>query len=162
VRLLDVNQENIDFCAQRFASLEQKPTLIRNNGRDFSEVPDADCTSVVCYDAMVHFELLDVNGYLEETYRVLTTGGRALFHHSNFTAAPGRRFNEIAQFGWRNYMSMSLFAHLAMRNGLNVLEQSVVTWDGMPNLDGVTLLEKPRKLDDKQLSLKGLISAGRE
>jgi ubiquinone/menaquinone biosynthesis C-methylase UbiE len=144
VRLLDVNQENIDFCAKRFAALAEKPILIRNNGRDLTDIPDGDCTSVLCYDAMVHFELMDVIRYLEETYRVLASGGRALFHHSNFTGAPGRRANEIAQFGWRNYMNISLFAHVAMRNGFALLEQSTITWGGIPNLDGITLLEKPR------------------
>jgi ubiquinone/menaquinone biosynthesis C-methylase UbiE len=144
VRLLDVNQENIDFCTKRFANLAQKPTLIRNNGRDLTGIADGDCTCVFCYDAMVHFELMDVIRYLEETYRVLTPGGRALFHHSNCTAALGRGAHKIEQFGWRNYMNVDLFTHVAMRNRFEVLEQSVISWGGMPNLDGVTLLEKPR------------------
>jgi ubiquinone/menaquinone biosynthesis C-methylase UbiE len=143
VRLLDVNQENIDFCAKRFAALEKKPVLIRNNGRDLDVIADGECSAVFSYDAMVHFEMADVFRYIEEAYRVLRPGGRALFHHSNFTGAPGRRAHEIKQFGWRNYMSVSLFAHVAMRNGFDVVEQNTITWGDMPNLDGVTLLQKP-------------------
>jgi ubiquinone/menaquinone biosynthesis C-methylase UbiE len=142
VRLVDVNKSNIEFCKQRHGSGMWKPEFILNNGRDFCGVPDEDCTAVFCYDAMVHFELADVMAYIGESYRVLVPGGKALFHHSNFTGAPGLPANKVQQFGWRNYMSVGLFAHIAMRAGFSILEQVTIEWGGVPNLDGVTLLRK--------------------
>ena len=39
-------------------------------------------------------------------------------------------------------MSKDIFAHLADRAGLKVLEQQVISWGGIEKLDCVTLAEK--------------------
>jgi hypothetical protein len=39
---------------------------------------------------MVHFDSDVIQVYLQDTARVLRWGGRALFHHSNYSAGPAR------------------------------------------------------------------------
>lgn len=75
-----------------------------------------------------------------ETKRILRKGGKALFHHSNNTDRYDVTFSS-GRHG-RNYMSKQLFAHLADRAGLRVVEQHVIDWAGEKELDCVTLVEK--------------------
>ena len=140
--LIDVNIENIDFCRKRFGGAPKPPILLQNSGNDSPGLEDEAYSAVFCYDAMVHFELFDVIDYLRESFRVLAPNGRALFHHSNFTGAPGIPAHRPNDFGWRNYMSADLFTHIAMRTGFSVERQNIISWGGMPNLDCVTLLQK--------------------
>lgn len=138
--LIDVNQSNIDFCRHRFAD-DKRISFLVNSGSDLKPLADAAYSAVFCYDAMVHFEYDDVFSYLEEIARVLRPGGRALLHHSNNDKQPGARYSENPH--WRNFMSTRLFAHVAMRKRLVVVEQNVVDWGGEAALDAVTLLAKP-------------------
>lgn len=138
--LLDLVPGNIEFCKKRFA--QDGVTAYRNNGDDFFPVGDGQLTALFCYDAMVHFEYDTVFSYLRDTVRVLAPGGRALFHHSNYTAGPGNLYRQNPH--WRNFMSQELFAHAANRSGLRVLEQAVLPWGGVSNLDCLTLLESAK------------------
>ncbi len=142
VYLLDVNQENIDYCAKRHKALADKVSFVRTNGADLPGIADGSCTAVFSYDAMVHFEILDVIGYLQETNRVLSDGGMALFHHSNWIGNPGCAATKTHDFGWRNYMSAGLFLHLAQRVGLDTVQQRIIPWGGWNSLDCITLLRK--------------------
>ena len=87
---------------------------------------------------MVHFELIDIYSYLLETKRILETGGMALFHHSNNTKNYKINF-ATGRYG-RNYMSAELFAYLAHRAGLEVMEQHLVNWGECKDLDCITLV----------------------
>lgn len=82
ITLVDVLECNIKFVSSRFCNYNNI-RYYQNNGHDLSELPDMTYTALFTYDAMVHFELLDIYEYLRETYRVLRAGGMALFHHSN-------------------------------------------------------------------------------
>ena len=42
----------------------------------------------------------------------------------------------------RNCMSSELFAYLANRVGLTIIEQKIIDWDGVKGLDYLTLVEK--------------------
>ena len=88
---------------------------------------------------MVHFEMMDIYMYLKETKRVLKKGGRALFHHSN--THDDYRGNFTNATGGRNYMSQELFAYLAYRAGLQVVDQQLIDWT-KANEDCITLVEK--------------------
>lgn len=103
-------------------------------------MPEDTYTAMFTYDAMVHFELMDIAMYLQETKRVLTKGGMALFHHSNNHSDYKATFSN-APHG-RNFMSKDVFAHLAHRAGLKVVQQEVVDWAGVKNLDCLTLVRK--------------------
>ena len=138
--LADILQKNIDFCMRRFKSFDNIEYLVTSENT-FRPLEDASKTAIFSYDAMVHFELPDVSSYLADTCRVLTPGGKALFHHSNYTANPGGFYQENPH--WRNFMSADIFAHLAIRAGLRVVSQNVIRWGEHQNIDCVSLCQKP-------------------
>ena len=138
ITLVDILQKNIDICKQRFER-ERKINYYCNNGRDLSELDDNTYTALFTYDSMVHFEMMDIYMYLKETKRVLKKGGRALFHHSN--THDDYRGNFTNATGGRNYMSQELFAYLAYRAGLQVVDQQLIDWT-KANEDCITLVEK--------------------
>lgn len=82
VTLVDANPRCIEVCRKRFDGCENV-SFVLNSGFDLVAIPSGSVTSVFSYDAMVHFEPMDVIGYINELSRVLTTGGRALLHYSN-------------------------------------------------------------------------------
>jgi cyclopropane fatty-acyl-phospholipid synthase-like methyltransferase len=137
---IDILAENIAVCQKRFED-SPKISLSIGNGVDFRPIQDGSMDSIYCYDAMVHFDSEVVFSYLRDTLRVLRTGGMALYHHSNYTSAPGRHFGQNPHA--RNFMSKELFAHYAIKSGLSVKEQHVRNWGNEQNLDCVTLLRKP-------------------
>ncbi len=139
ITLVDVVDKNISYCKKRFAG-EAGITFYTNNGYDLSELASDTYTALFTYDSMVHFEMMDIFMYLEETERVLKPGGRALFHHSNNTE--NYKITFATGSCGRNYMSSQLFAYLANRAGLKVLEQNLICWNGYKDLDCLTLLEK--------------------
>ena len=146
VTLVDVTAENIDFCRQRFTN--PKITFLQNDGRSFPGVEDNSVSAVFSYDAMVHFEMLDVNEYLRESARILRPGGMVLLHHSNYSAAPENAYKSSPH--WRNFMSAELMRYLASRAGLDVLDQTVIDWGGRRKffqLDCISLLQLPDTAD---------------
>jgi SAM-dependent methyltransferase len=136
--LIDVVPENVAFCRERFKGAPNV-AVMQNNGATFRPLPDGYLSAIYCYDAMVHFECDVVLSYIRDAARVLQPGGRALFHHSNLSAFPGRdhRLNP----GGRNFMSQELFLHTARRSGFEVVESAIMDWDA-PNTDCLTLIEK--------------------
>lgn len=139
ITLVDILDKNIEYCRERFKGIE-KISYYKNNGYDLQELGSNACTSLFTYDAMVHFEMLDIFNYLKETRRILRDGGKALFHHSNNTENYKITFSTGTS--GRNYMSSDLFAYLANRAGLKVIEQKIIDWGGTKNLDCLTLIEK--------------------
>ena len=139
ITLVDILQKNIDYCRERFHE-DSRIHYYKNDGYDLKKLESDRYTALFTYDAMVHFEMLDVWSYLNDIFRVLKQGGRALFHHSNNTS------NYKASFGTavkgRSFMSKEAFAYLAYRAGFEILEQQVINW-GIPSLDCITLVEKP-------------------
>lgn len=139
ITLVDILDKNILYCRKRFSN-ETKIAYYVNNGHDLSELESNVYSAVFSYDAMVHFEMMDIFEYLRETQRVLKPGGRALFHHSNNTEDYKVTFSTGTS--GRNYMSAQLFAYLANRAGLKVMKQQVIDWGEVSNLDCLTLVEK--------------------
>jgi ubiquinone/menaquinone biosynthesis C-methylase UbiE len=138
--LVDVNRSNIDFCRRRFAESDNL-TYHTNDGSTLKPITDSSATSLFCYDAMVHFELTDVISYLEETRRVLVTGGQAVFHFSNYDKAPGGLYQDNPH--WRNFNSIPIFKHMATRAGLEVCDIEPVNWGHEKALDAVARVRKP-------------------
>lgn len=133
--LVDILERNIEYCKDRFKD-EKKITYYANSGHDLNLIESETQTAVFSYDAMVHFELLDIFEYLKEINRILVQGGRALIQHSNNTEDYKVTF--LTGKGGKNYMSAQLFAHLSNRAGLTVIEQHIING----GLDCLTLLEK--------------------
>lgn len=136
--LVDILEKNIDFCRERFKSIDKIDYYV-NSGCDLRRLKDNSATAIFSYDAMVHFESIDVYHYLQETNRVLKHGGMALYHHSNNDKDYKATF--LSGECGRNYMSMGLFAHFADRAGLKVIEQVEYQWN-KSIVDGITLLQK--------------------
>lgn len=143
ITLVDILQKNIDICRSRFRDYENI-SYYKNQGYDLSELNDEEYTSIFSYDAMVHFELLDINSYLNDFYRVLKPGGKVLVHHSNYDAIYNGRYGRSLSYG-RAFMNYKIFSHLAIHAGFIVLDQQLLRWNDFPDMDCVTLLEKPIK-----------------
>lgn len=139
ITLVDILQENIDLCKERFKGNEHVH-YYKNNGYDLKELKDNSYSALYTYDAMVHFEMMDIYSYLKDIYRILEKGGRALCHHSNNMRDYKYDFSN-APHG-RNFMSKEIFAYLAYRVGFTVLEQKVIDWGEEPALDCISLIEK--------------------
>ncbi len=136
--LIDILPKNIDFCRKRFSGMNKISYLV-NNGFDFSGLPDNSFTALFTYDSMVHFELPDIASYLKETHRILRSGGKALFHHSNDDSDYKASFDTGTES--RSFMNAKLFAHLAYRAGFEIEDQRIVDWV-WPDLDCLTLVTK--------------------
>lgn len=138
ITLVDILQKNIDYCKERFKE-KSNITYYRNDGYDLKELPDNAYTSLFSYDAMVHFEMMDIYGYLVDIYRVLVPGGKALIHHPNYDTDYKASFENSVN--GRSFMSKKLFAYLAYRAGFEILRQEVIDWTEK-DLDCITLLQK--------------------
>lgn len=137
--LADTSVDAIASASGRFADNPNVSTHVIEDGETLPFIPDLSVTSAFSYDAMVHFEALTMASYLREMGRVLTQGGLALFHHSNYSAAPENFFNQNP--GWRNFMSFDLLCHLASRAGLTILTFREIDW-AAPKSDALTLFQK--------------------
>lgn len=136
--VMDIQPGNVEVCRKRFeGNLNVTSTIC--SGYDLSPLPDESVTLVYSFDAMVHFNPDVVQSYLNDTYRTLKPGGRGFFHHSNFTGGKDWKTNP----GSRNYMSKAIFADYAKVAGLSLLDQRVIDWGQRPQLDCLTLVEKP-------------------
>ena len=102
ITLVDINKENIEFCKNRFSEFD-KIEYIVNDGTHLTGISNGSATAVICYDSMVHFELLDIAIYLKEIYRILSVGGMALLHHSNYCGNPGAEYTKNPHL--RNFMA---------------------------------------------------------
>lgn len=139
ITLVDILQKNIDFCKQRFFDRENI-FYYCNNGYNLEKLESGRYSALFSYDAMVHFELIDIFSYLKDIHRVLKEGGFALLHHSNYDSDYKAAFRNAPS--GRSFMNQKVFAYLAYRAGLEVVEQRVIDWDGREHLDCVTLLQK--------------------
>lgn len=138
ITLVDILEKNIDLCRMRFSGAN-KISYVVNNGYDLSALPNDHYTSLFTYDSMVHFELLDIANYLKETYRILSPGGKALFHHSNNDSDYKASYDNAVES--RSFMSKNVFAYLAYRAGFEIEDQRIVDWVE-PEIDCLTLVVK--------------------
>jgi SAM-dependent methyltransferase len=139
ITIVDINQENIDFCQKRFAG-DPRFTFVRNDGYSLAAIESNSITLLYSFDAMVHFDSDVVREYVREFARVMRPGAFGFCHHSNYTANPT---GDVSQNpGWRNFMSQELFAHYCAKEGLRVVKQQILNWQ-LPGSDCVTLFQKP-------------------
>jgi ubiquinone/menaquinone biosynthesis C-methylase UbiE len=143
ITLVDINQGNINFCKSRFHDKEFIDYIV-NCGNNFSGIASCSQTAIFCYDAMVHFEMLDVLEYLKDANRILIPGGKILFHHSHIDFYPELSCTQKPL--WRNFMSADIFVYLATRLGFQILSQHVFSFgrgkNFYPNTDCLSLCEK--------------------
>jgi ubiquinone/menaquinone biosynthesis C-methylase UbiE len=138
--LMDIHDKNLEVCQNRLSGSENV-TFLKSSGYNFEPIAIGSISSIFCYDAMVHFSQDMIASYLIDTARVLESGGKALYHHSNYEAPAGRSYGQNPQA--RNHMTQPLFAELARRAGLRITRSTVIDWGGVKDLDCLTLLTKP-------------------
>ena len=141
ITLVDILEKNIDFCKERYKDTD-KISYYKNNGYDFEDLPSDSFSAIFSYDAMVHFEMLDIYDYLKEMNRVLKKGGMALLHHSNNNTDYRATFETAKEKHSRAFMSKELFAYLAYKAGFEIVEQIVIDWGEVRDLDCVSLIRK--------------------
>lgn len=142
ITLVDILEKNIKYCKEAYKDFTNIEYYC-NNGSDLTALNDGEYSSIFSYDAMVHFEMMDVLSYLKETYRVLRKGGLGLFHHSNDSSDYRSWFGECANSSMRSFMDKNIFAYLASRCGLEIVEQTTIDWEGNKDIDCITLVSKP-------------------
>lgn len=135
--ITDIQAGNVEACRKRFGD-QSKISFVVGNGYNFQPVETAALTLVYCFDSMVHFDSDVVRSYLRDTLRVLKPGGRAFFHHSNYTGGHDWRRSPNA----RNFMSKELFEHYALKEGLTVVRQKTINWGGVRDSDCLSLVAK--------------------
>jgi ubiquinone/menaquinone biosynthesis C-methylase UbiE len=137
--IVDIEQLNIDACKNRFRD-DKRFVYIKNDGVSLAGVEDNSVTFIYTFDSMVHFDSDVVREYLKEFRRVLTPGGFGFCHHSNYTGNSGDDFKKNPH--WRNFMSKELFAHYCCKEGLGMVEQTVIDWSH-EKLDCLSVFRKP-------------------
>ncbi len=140
VTLVDILEENIEACKKRFGN-EKNIFYYCNNGYNMEKLVSDSYTALFSYDAMVHFEMMDIYEYLRDICRVLVPGGMALIHHSNYTGDYKASFASAPN--GRSFMGRDIFAYLAYRAGFEIVEQEVIDW-GVKELDCISLIQKPK------------------
>lgn len=139
ITLVDILEKNINICRERFKTCNNIHYYC-NNGFNLEQLLSNTYTALFSYDAMVHFEMLDIYEYLKDIHRVLRGGGRALIHHSNYDGDYTASFIN-APHG-RSYMNANIFSYLSSRCGFRILDQRIIPWGEYKQLDCITLLEK--------------------
>lgn len=141
ITLMDIHPANLEASRQRLAGRMDGLVFERSDGYSFRPLAIDSLTSIFCYDAMVHFQPELVESYIRDALRVLQPGGRALFHHSNLASSEHDHYGQNPHA--RNVMAYDNFRHCAESFGFRILDSQPIAWGGIPELDRITLLEKP-------------------
>ena len=145
--LVDINQSCIDACRERFGD-EKEGTRFHyyvTDGNHLQMIGTSSISLLYTWDSMVHFDKLIVRDYLNDIQRVLTPGGCAFLHHSNYgEKAPDSDWARNS--GTRSDMSGALMRDYAAAVGLEVVVQKIQGraegW-GEDGLDCVSILRNP-------------------
>lgn len=111
--LVDISEECLRVCRDRFG---ENPRLdfVLTGGNDLPGVPDGSIDGVWSFDAFVHINRTEAEGYAREIARVLKPGGVGLIHHGSVGGSSG---------GWRSDLTSASFAALLEGAGLEVADQ---------------------------------------
>lgn len=134
--VMDVHEENLNTCRQRLKNYNNI-TFRKCEGAAFDGIKDNWASSIFCYDAMVYFSPDIIESYLNDSYRALKIGGRALYHHSNYSSSIDQHYGLNPHT--RNNMTKQLFGELCEKANLQVLESILINWGKKPELDCITL-----------------------
>jgi len=136
--LVDICQQNLEACQQRFSCLSGIEYLLCD-GQSIPVQPDT-ATLVYCFDAMVHFDPVAVFRYIEDCAKVLRPDGIGFFHHSNYSGNQNGdwRHNPHA----RNHMTQQLFVDKCKEVGLSIVSSDIIDWGTAEGLDCITVVKK--------------------
>jgi SAM-dependent methyltransferase len=135
---IDISSSCVIHCQGRFGS-DRRARFVVGSGRDLAAVADLSIDAIWSFDAFVHINREEVEGYAREFVRVLRPGGVAVIHHGGIGGAAG---------GWRSNLTAEALQDILHRNGL-VSEESFAQWeDGgvvhqLTYGDFITVIRKP-------------------
>jgi SAM-dependent methyltransferase len=114
---IDISQACIEHCRERFGS-DSRATFELGSGRDLAAVAAGSIDAIWSYDAFVHINAAEVDGYISEFARVLKPAAVAVIHHGGVGGAAG---------GWRSNLTAGSLQEMVQRRGL-LLERSFDHW----------------------------------
>ncbi len=138
---VDISKANVAYTKRRLAD-RKNVKVYRNDGFRLNMVGDSDLDSVICYDAMVHFEDFVVFSYLREFARILKDNGRILIHHSNLPGEKASKRHYHENPAWRSPLNFDELNSKLDEFGFKIVSQDFLEWEGIPDLDCLTLAEK--------------------
>lgn len=134
--LIDVIPENLERARARLVNYGFNGQIDTHlcNGKNFNDYLLQKVDLLYCWDAMVHFDILDVAGYISTLRKVCLN--KAFLHHSNRAVLTTDITNNPH---WRNFMSKEIFEQIVVSSGLQVIKQDLIDW-GIPDLDCITTI----------------------
>ena len=152
ITLCDINDLAVEQCKKRFTdwySENSRVCRFKFNTSDDSltlPFPDESFSFIYSWDAMVHFKYKWLDYYLHEFSRISKSGAYIMIHHSNYGSInPDMDKSENFEdnpAGRANVTSDDI-AFIAKKHWLDVVEQKVIDWGGVGNLDCISLLFHP-------------------
>jgi ubiquinone/menaquinone biosynthesis C-methylase UbiE len=147
---IDLSQECVDYCQQRFSRLSNT-TFLKNDGLSLESLEDELFDFVFSFDSLVHANLDVHKAYIPQILRKLSKNGVAFIHHSNWAGS-----NVIAMKPWWRSMlakpstrvnkhnraedvSAAAYAKIVKQAGGHVMLQECVNWGSEEMIDTFTL-----------------------
>lgn len=151
ITFADIRKDAVDMCRLRFNMYKNSNVQTNDlancdydyvqNTESHIPLPDGSISFFYSWDAMVHFEVKELRATFNEVARVLRSGGRGAFQHSNLKNTGEPQGFWHANHGSRSWVSMEEVGQMLADVGLKVVRQTTID-RGLPKLDAVTLFEK--------------------
>ena len=138
--LVDLTPRCIDACRETFG--KRRMNYIVNDGRSLTGVADASIDLAFSLHSLVHADWDAMSGYIPELARVLTPGGTAFIHHSNFLEFAGEEMPGLEHGLRGNDVSAELVRDAAHEHGLICQVQELVPWGSHRLVDCLSLIRK--------------------
>jgi ubiquinone/menaquinone biosynthesis C-methylase UbiE len=135
--LIDVSESNLEFSKNRLHHIDDSLEIETyfSSGNGFDQYTSESVDFLYCWDAMVHFDILDVVGYLKTLKKVVNN--QAFFHHSNYNVLTNNISNNPHM---RNFMTKEVFHQICISLGYSVLNQEVISWIKSKDHDCLTVV----------------------
>ncbi len=140
IHAVDLNDYALVQLRRRFQNYTGKCDLHfhKNDGSNLKMLEASSITAIYCWDAAVHFDKTVIRDYIKEFSRVLKVNGSGFIHHSNLGASAKKDIQENPH--WRSNMSKELFQKYCESNGLQIISQIDLAWDGIT--DCISVFQK--------------------
>lgn len=155
--LVDLSEKCIHHCRSRFG--ETNMTYRVGNGDSLEGVEDESIDFCFSWETLVYVEFEDMDSYLAELSRTLSSTGTAFLHHSNIghysayfsrtlkLPKPARDYLKkrglLDYDQWRaRSMTALKFRELCGKHNLNVVSQEWIPWGGKRMIDCLSVVQK--------------------
>jgi len=125
--LVDLAERCVESVRRRFAG-DPGVEVFRTDGSSLPELDPGSVDFVFSFDSLVHVELDALAGYVAALAGVLTPGGTAFLHHSNFKALLDARPGTYNHHWRAESVDADRFAELCRSAGLRCRTQEIVDW----------------------------------